>query len=115
MAEEKHFEMQIREFLEWNGIVEAGTPEQNLPNKINGWYFKVWGGGFQKAGIPDLIICVKGCFVAVEVKASKGKPSELQKKNIDLIKKSNGYALFLYPSGFEDFRENIRFLLKGGD
>lgn len=36
--------------------------------KHNIYYIKVWGGGFQKAGIPDLIICLKGKFLAVELK-----------------------------------------------
>jgi len=114
MAAEKQFEMKIRNYLEDNGIVEAGTAKQNLPEIINGWYFKVWGGGFQKAGIPDLILNVKGFFMAVEVKAQHGRPSDLQIKNIDLIKKSGGYGMFLYPSGFEEFKNLIDSLLIGG-
>lgn len=36
--------------------------------KQNIYYIKVWGGGFQRAGIPDLIICLKGKFIAIELK-----------------------------------------------
>nr|DAY93562.1 MAG TPA: Nuclease [Caudoviricetes sp.] len=74
-----------------------------------GWYTKIWGGGFQKSGIPDLICCVNGVTVAVEIKASNGRPSELQKLNVSRINHSGGVGVFLYPEGFEQFKE----LLKG--
>ena len=53
--------------------------EKQVENKIkkwleqnNHWYFKVHGGAFQKTGVPDIIACVKGKFVAIEVKRSNG-------------------------------------------
>jgi hypothetical protein len=48
-------------------------------------------------------------MIAVEVKASDGRPSELQKLNISRINNSGGIGVFLYPEGFEQFKE----LLKG--
>ena len=72
-------------------------------------YTKIWGGGFQKSGIPDLICCVNGVTVAVEIKASNGRPSELQKLNVSRINHSGGVGVSLYPEGFEQFKE----LLKG--
>ena len=38
-------------------------------------------------GIPDLIICLKGKFVAIELKNEDGKASALQSYNIDKINK----------------------------
>jgi Holliday junction resolvase len=93
---EKPFETQIRKFLEAEGC----------------YCFKVWGGGYQQAGIPDLLICVNGYFVAVEVKGDTGKPSELQLHNIEKIKKSGGVAMVLYPKGFQEFK-NLIYKLKG--
>lgn len=92
---EKQFENQVKKFLKDNDI----------------WYFKVWGGGFQKSGVPDLICCVNGHFVAIEVKGPNGKPSELQKYNIRKINESNGIGLILYPNQFEEFKELITELL----
>ena len=88
---EKPFETQIRKFLEAEGC----------------YCFKVWGGGFQTAGIPDLLICVNGYFVAVEVKGDRGKPSELQLHNIERIKKAGGVGLVLYPKDFDGFKDLI--------
>ena len=72
--------------------------EKQVENKIkkwleqnNHWYFKVHGGPFQKTGVPDIIACVKGKFVAIEVKRSDGGiVSELQKAQIQKIKENGG-------------------------
>lgn len=109
MAEEKLFEGQIKKYFHSVGIYPAGFPSDRMKVEMVGWYTKIWGGGFQKSGIPDLICCVNGVMLAVEVKASNGRPSELQKLNINRINTSGGIGVFLYPEGFEQFKE----LLKG--
>lgn len=50
-----------------------------------------------KSGVPDLLICYKGVFVGIEVKAP-GKLSEtraLQKYNLQRIKDSGGVSASL--------------------
>ena len=86
---EKRFEMKIRKELE----------------KYNAWVLKTWSNGIQRAGIPDLIVCLNGHFVGIEVKAEKGKPSELQKYNIKKIKEAGGIAMIVYPDDFEDLKK----------
>lgn len=49
---EKHFQNKVIQFLKQHDI----------------YYVKNWGGGYTKAGIPDLFICLKGKFVAIELK-----------------------------------------------
>lgn len=71
------------------------------------WHVKVWGGGMQRAGIPDILACVNGWFVAIELKTEIGRTSPLQDYNLDGIRKSNGHALVLRPSGFDDFKKWI--------
>lgn len=107
MAEEKLFENRVKKYLHSIGVYPAGFPSDKMQVPMVGWYTKIWGGGFQKSGIPDLICCINGITVAVELKASSGRPSELQKLNISRINKSNGLGLFLYPAGFEDFKKII--------
>lgn len=54
---------------------------------------KVHGGPYQIAGVPDLIGCVAGKFIALEVKMPNGgDPTEIQKIQISRIKKAGGYA-----------------------
>lgn len=97
MAQEKTFENKIKKFLEGK----------------NAWFIKYWAGSqFTKAGIPDILACVNGYFVGIEVKAQNGKPSELQLHNIDKIRKAGGFAMVLYPSAFNRFKSFIEDLNK---
>ena len=108
MAEEKRFEGKVKRFLHSVGIYAAGTPKQDMINEQHGWYLKHWGGGMSKSGIPDLIMCVNGIFMAPELKAPDGKPSDLQKKNISMINQGNGIGMILYPEGFEQFKNIVK-------
>jgi hypothetical protein len=108
MAGEKLFENRVKRWLESEGVFPAGCPVQEMTVPLCGWYFKVWGGGFQKAGIPDLIINVNGFFFGVELKADKGRPSDLQKKNVAMINQGNGVGIILYPAGFEQFKQMVK-------
>ncbi len=52
---------------------------------------KIHGSEFQ-VGVPDLLICYKGRFIAFEDKAADGEATPLQKHNLKLIKKAGGIA-----------------------
>lgn len=97
MAAEKNFENRVKAFLKDQGC----------------WFIKYWGGGqFTKAGIPDLLVCCKGYFLAIELKGPTGKPSPLQRHTIEEIKKAGGLALVLYPKDFDDFKILVKNMLK---
>ena len=68
---------------------------------------KIWGGGYQKSGIPDIIALINSKFVAIELKAPRGRASELQKRNIRLINECGGYGYILYPKDFDNFKKEI--------
>lgn len=98
MASEKNFENRIKHFLKEEGC----------------YFFKYWGGGkFTKAGIPDIITCCEGYFIGIEVKASNGKPSDLQIHNLKKIDESGGFGILLYPEDFDLFENFIRKLGTG--
>ena len=56
------------------------------------FYWKEHGGQYGTAGIPDIIACYKGRFVALEAKAGKNKPTKLQAATIDKIRQAGGTA-----------------------
>lgn len=74
-------------------------PEKKVENEIKKyldqhkfWYFKVAASPMMPPGIPDIIACIGGLFVGIEVKAP-GKlknTSEVQKVQHELIKKAGG-------------------------
>lgn len=66
---------------------------------------KVHGSMYQKAGVPDIIACVDGVFIGIEVKRPGGIVSPLQQLNIDDINRSGGVAFVAYS--VEDVRKQI--------
>ena len=60
------------------------------------FFWKEHGGQYGTAGIPDIIACYKGRFVALEAKAGKNKPTKLQAATIDKIRQAGGEAAVVY-------------------
>lgn len=98
MAEEKVFEKKVREFL------------KTLPTQ---WHFKVFGNAFQESGIPDILGCINGRLIGLEVKSSKGKASDLQLYKIKLINDAGGYATVVSPKNWEEVKANLIKISKG--
>lgn len=89
-------------------------PEKTFENKIKnfivdegGWQVKFFANSYTRNGIPDILACINGYFVGIEVKASNGKASPLQIHHCEAIRKAGGFAFVLYPSGFEDFKQFV--------
>lgn len=61
-----------------------------------------------RRGVPDLIICLEGLFVAVEIKTQKGRVSPLQNVELCAIIRSQGEAFV--TRSLEDFKEKILFI-----
>lgn len=79
------------------------TPEARVKNAVKKlltehgvWYFMPVSNGMGRHGIPDIICCVRGHFMAIECKAGKGgkgKPTALQEREMERIVAAGGDAL----------------------
>lgn len=96
MADEKNFENKIKAYLRTRGA----------------YFVKFFANAFTKSGVPDILACVNGYFVGIEVKAQNGRPSELQLHNIRAIRDAGGFAFVLYPSAYEQFTKFINGLIR---
>lgn len=56
------------------------------------FFWKEHGGIYGTSGIPDIIVCIDGRFIALEVKTQKGKTTPLQNAAIRKICSSGGFA-----------------------
>ena len=56
------------------------------------FFWKEHGGIYGTSGIPDIIVCIDGRFIALEVKTQKGKTTHLQNAAIRKIRSSGGFA-----------------------
>lgn len=99
MAAEKNFENRIKKYLEKKGC----------------WFVKFFANAYTSSGIPDLLICLNGRFVGIEVKQETGKPSLLQKLHLKRIGEAGGIGILAYPSGYEDLKNLIDNLCKNRD
>lgn len=84
---EKAFENKIKKFLRDRGC----------------YVVKYFGCAFSQSGVPDLLCCINGTFVAIEVKSDTGKPSALQLANIADIQGAGGVAMVLHPKDWDKF------------
>jgi len=66
--------------------------KEYLKTVNNCFYWKEHGGEFGQAGIPDIICCLNGKFIAFEVKTDKGKTTVLQEITLRKIRRAGGYA-----------------------
>lgn len=85
--------------------------QARLRNVPNSWFEKIQQVG--KRGTPDILGCVNGFFVALELKIPGGRLDKLQKYTLDKIHlEAKGIAIELRPDNLD---ETINFLVYLGD
>lgn len=72
------------------------------------WFYK--SHDMFTAGIPDLILCVEGKFVAIELKTIKGQTTKLQEYTMDKIRNAGGTAWIC--RSVKDVRNLLTLILK---
>ena len=72
----------------------------------NCFFWKEHGGMYGTQGLPDIIACVKGKFIAFEVKTATGKTTALQFATIGQILKAGGTAAVVRSA--EDVKQIIQ-------
>jgi len=78
---------------------------QKYLKKAGAWELKTWGGSMQRKGIPDILVCYRGRFIAFEVKMPGEKPTKLQEYELSQIKKAGGIAEVVYS--LKEVKETI--------
>ncbi|HMA78503.1 MAG TPA: VRR-NUC domain-containing protein [Candidatus Paceibacterota bacterium] len=94
----------------------ADTPEKKVKKKVveilkqyNAYYFYPVTGGFGASGVPDIVTCVKGRFLGIEVKADAKKrgPTALQQKNLNEINATGGIGLVIDANNLDELTETL--------
>jgi Holliday junction resolvase len=85
------------------------TPEAKVKKKVvdvlkkNGaYYFFPATGGYGRSGVPDIVSCYRGVFVAIECKAGNNKPTPLQQAEMGKIKQAQGFVLVVNEDNIND-------------
>lgn len=89
----------------------AMTPEKKVKNQVmkilkeaGAYSFYASTGGYGKSGVPDIICCYRGHFLAIECKAGKNKPTTLQTMNIDQINNCGGTAIIIHEGNIDTLK-----------
>jgi len=69
----------------------------SLEGQVGGFWIKIHGGPFQRAGIPDIIGCCEGYFFGFEVKlpGREHNLTKLQQHILKLINQAGGCAMMI--------------------
>lgn len=93
----------------------AATPERRIKEKIVAvlkdeavYYFFPATHGYGRSGVPDIIACVNGRFLGIEVKAGTNKPTALQVREIEHIRRCGGVAIVANEENWDMVRELVR-------
>lgn len=97
----------------------ADTPEKKVKKKVvdilkeyNAYYFYPVTGGYGASGVPDIVACVNGRFLGIEVKADMKKRSvtTLQQKNLNEINKTGGIGVVIDANNLDALVEVLDLL-----
>ena len=90
------------------------TPEHRVKEAVkkilrtsHTYFFMPPGTGYGRAGIPDIVACANGHFVAIECKAGKGKTTALQERELADIRAHGGVALVINETNLDDVRTTL--------
>ena len=99
----------------------ASTPEAKVKARLKKhldamgiYHFSPFQAGMGRAGVPDIIGCYRGMFVAFECKAGKNKPTLLQVREIETIRRCGGVAVVANEENWDMVRPLVRELSSKG-
>lgn len=92
----------------------ASTPEAKVKAKVkalldkyNIYHFMPATGGYGRSGIPDIIACIHGKFLAIECKAHGGRLTALQRRELDRIESAGGVCYVIYGENVGPLEETL--------
>jgi Holliday junction resolvase len=93
----------------------AATPEaavkaavRKILNSMDVYHFMPPGNGFGRAGIPDIVGCMDGMFIAIECKAGKGKTTALQERELEWIADAGGFAFVARENNLDELKQLLQ-------
>ena len=95
----------------------AQTPEAKVKAAVRKllvefgvYYFSPAANGFGRAGIPDIICCFGGRFIAIECKAGKGVTTALQDRELAAIRTAGGMTMVVNETNIQELKEKLQWM-----
>jgi Holliday junction resolvase len=77
---------------------------RKLLDTLKIYHFMPPANGFGRAGIPDIIGCMDGHFIAIECKAGKGTTTALQDRELNAILNAGGTVFIAREHNLDDLK-----------
>jgi hypothetical protein len=98
------------------------TPESKVKAKVvkmlkhyDVYYFFPATHGFGRSGVPDVVCCVNGKFLAIECKAGLNKLTPLQIREGRAIQQHKGVVMVVNEDRFDTLEQILKELTRHGD
>jgi len=96
------------------------TPEGRIKKEVRRilenhqvYYFMPTGIGYCRSGIPDIVACVNGQFMGIEVKAGDRKPTNLQQRELNKIVDAGGVSLCINANNINSLASYLQLVKLG--
>lgn len=93
----------------------AQTPESKVKASVRKlldvlkiYHFMPPANGFGRAGIPDIIGCMDGHFIAIECKAGKGTTTALQDRELNAILNAGGTTYIARENNIAELKQLLK-------
>ena len=74
------------------------------------WFFKTQE--VARRGIPDIILCLDGLFIGIELKIDGEKLEPLQEYNLMRIEECGGKSFTAYPNNWKQIFGRLKLMVK---
>lgn len=74
------------------------------------YYFFPATHGMGRSGVPDIICCTNGRFLAIECKAGGNKPTALQEREMALITAAGGTSVVINEENLHEVGRIVQLL-----
>lgn len=100
----------------------AATPEAKVKKKVKEildrsgrvYHCMPPANGFGRTGIPDILCCISGRFLAIECKANGNTPTVRQQTELDGIEAAGGVALVINETNLDLLERVVQTMLNLG-
>jgi len=93
----------------------ARTPEAQVKLKVTSvlksegvYHFFPATHGYGRSGVPDIVGCVNGRFIAIECKAGFNTTTQLQERELKAIATAGGITLVIREDTIDLLRQELR-------
>jgi Holliday junction resolvase len=92
----------------------ATTPEGKVKKKVKDYltskaiyYTMPFTAGYGASGVPDILVCFQGKFIAIECKAKGNKPTALQAEHMKRIQRGGGTAVVIDENNADGILDSL--------